>query len=215
MESEELDDTSIKRNTYRSSQKRKSKSTSDEVINYNNNDTIIRNPADLLLLLQKKGLRKGPKRKKYWYGTLSVEQKKDLRNKRREAYAQKKALAKEAITNNQLSVTKPLVYTIMKNFHANIAKKRLLQIHVKLDDAAGHLMATLFGDEVEKFLSCSAIKLMKEITEDGIKNIERFVKLSADKNFLIQVRAIKLDTPAEPRYKFNIVAIHDSSQENP
>nr|POE91947.1 hypothetical protein CFP56_54300 [Quercus suber] len=57
--------------------------------------------------------------------------------------------------------------------------------------------------------SCSFVK------NDGIKNIESFVKLSGDKNFLIQVRAIKLDTPAEPRYKLNIVAIHDSPQENP
>lgn len=46
MESEDLDNTSIKRNSYCSSQKRKSKSTSNEVINYNNNDTIITNPAD-------------------------------------------------------------------------------------------------------------------------------------------------------------------------
>ncbi|XP_065633642.1 replication protein A 70 kDa DNA-binding subunit B isoform X1 [Quercus suber] len=72
------------------------------------------------------------------------------------------------------------------------------RLEVKLDDATGHLMATLFGDEAEKFLSCSAIKLMNETIEDGIKNIESFVKLSADKNFLIQVRAIKLDTPTEP-----------------
>nr|POE75908.1 hypothetical protein CFP56_05173 [Quercus suber] len=53
------------------------------------------------------------------------------------------------------------------------------------------------------------------VHKDGIKNIESFVKLFADKNSLIQVRAIKLDTPAEPRYKFNIIAIHDSPQENP
>ncbi|KAK9990450.1 hypothetical protein SO802_025435 [Lithocarpus litseifolius] len=89
------------------------------------------------------------------------------------------------------------------------------RVEVKLDDATRHLMATLFGDQAEKFLSCSAIKLMKETTEDGIKNIESFVKLSSDKNFLIQVRAIKLDSPTEPRYKFNIVAIHDPPQENP
>nr|XP_023918277.1 uncharacterized protein LOC112029827 [Quercus suber]POF25346.1 hypothetical protein CFP56_32589 [Quercus suber] len=102
MESEDLDDTSIKRNSYRSSRKRKSKSTSDEVINYNNNDTIITNPTDpLVITSNKKGIRKGPKRKKYWYGTLSDEQKRDLCKKRREVYAQKKALAKEAITNNQ------------------------------------------------------------------------------------------------------------------
>ena len=54
MESEDLDDTSIKRNSYRSSQKRKSKSTSDEVINYNNNDTIITNPADPLVTTSNK-----------------------------------------------------------------------------------------------------------------------------------------------------------------
>ena len=54
MESEDLDDTSIKRNPYHSSQKRKSKSTSDEVINYNNNDTIIINPVDPLVTTSKK-----------------------------------------------------------------------------------------------------------------------------------------------------------------
>ena len=53
MESEDLDDTSIKRNSYRSSQKRKSKSASNEVINYNNNDTIITNPADPLVTTTK------------------------------------------------------------------------------------------------------------------------------------------------------------------
>ena len=53
MESEDLDDTSIKRNSYYSSQKRKSKSTSDEVMNYNNNDTIITNPADSLVATSK------------------------------------------------------------------------------------------------------------------------------------------------------------------
>ena len=53
MESEDLDNTSIKRNSYRSSQKRKSKSTSDEVINYNNNDTIITNLADPLFTTSK------------------------------------------------------------------------------------------------------------------------------------------------------------------
>ena len=54
MENEDLDDTSIKRNSYRSSQKRKSKSTSDEVINYNNNDTIITNPVHPLVTTSKK-----------------------------------------------------------------------------------------------------------------------------------------------------------------
>ena len=53
MESEDLDDTSIKRNSYHSSQKRKRKSTSDEVINYNNNDKIIINPADPLVTTSK------------------------------------------------------------------------------------------------------------------------------------------------------------------
>ncbi|KAK4562817.1 hypothetical protein RGQ29_005347 [Quercus rubra] len=53
------------------------------------------------------------------------------------------------------------------------------------------------------------------LKKDGIKNIESFVKLSVDNNFLIQVKAIKLDTLAEPHYKFNIVAIHDPPQENP
>ena len=49
MESEDFDNTSIKMNFYCSSQKRKSISASDEVINYNNNDTIITNLADLLV----------------------------------------------------------------------------------------------------------------------------------------------------------------------
>ncbi|XP_075661104.1 uncharacterized protein LOC142630926 isoform X1 [Castanea sativa] len=89
------------------------------------------------------------------------------------------------------------------------------RVEVKLDNTTGHLMATLFGDVAEIFLSCLAIKLMMETTEDGIKNIESFIELSFDKNFLIQVRAVKLDIPAKPRYKFNIIAIYDPPQENP
>ena len=53
MESEDLDNTSIKKNSYRSSQKRKTKSTSDEVINNNNNDTIITNLVDPLITTSK------------------------------------------------------------------------------------------------------------------------------------------------------------------
>uniref|UniRef100_A0A7N2N0F4 Uncharacterized protein n=1 Tax=Quercus lobata TaxID=97700 RepID=A0A7N2N0F4_QUELO len=69
------------------------------------------------------------------------------------------------------------------------------------------IVAAFFGFWIAAFLIAAHFL-------DGIKNIERSVKLSTDKNFLIQVKAIKLDTPVEPRYRFNTVAIHDPPQEN-
>ncbi|KAL5577250.1 hypothetical protein UlMin_018949 [Ulmus minor] len=87
-----------------------------------------------------------------------------------------------------------------------IAMPRCL-LEVQLSDKTGALIATLFGENAEKFICCSAETLMENSSEDGIKNKENLMTLQTEIEFLVCLKIRKLEISGGAQYKYNILSM--------
>ncbi|KAI9186476.1 hypothetical protein LWI28_017648 [Acer negundo] len=85
---------------------------------------------------------------------------------------------------------------------------------VELKDTSGSIFATIFGQNAETFLSCSAKQLMEQTNEDGIIDIKIVATLPNPHDYLIRVKATTYESRGHGTKKLNIVAIHETINED-
>ncbi|KAH7547623.1 hypothetical protein FEM48_Zijuj01G0329500 [Ziziphus jujuba var. spinosa] len=81
---------------------------------------------------------------------------------------------------------------------------------VDLINESSSLNATLFGNQAEKFLGCTAYELMNKSDGDSVKDIEKIATLSSSHKLLIQVKASKHEYRDITRWKYTILSVCDT-----
>nr|XP_048323263.1 uncharacterized protein LOC112492011 [Ziziphus jujuba var. spinosa] len=84
------------------------------------------------------------------------------------------------------------------------------RVIVDLIDESSSLNATLFGNQAEKFLGCTAYELMNKSDGDSVKDIEKIATLSSSHKLLIQVKASKHEYRDITRWKYTILSVCDT-----
>ncbi|KAL5573274.1 hypothetical protein UlMin_022871 [Ulmus minor] len=85
---------------------------------------------------------------------------------------------------------------------------RRARAYVELEDSSGSLYATIIGQPAEKFLQCTAKKLMEETSLAQMVNIHDIIQLSTENGFILYLKATKRDSNVD-QYKYNVVSILD------
>ncbi|KAL5548814.1 hypothetical protein UlMin_004045 [Ulmus minor] len=87
-----------------------------------------------------------------------------------------------------------------------VAMPRCL-LEVQLSDKTGVLIATLFGENAKKCISCSAETLMENTSKDGIKNKEKLMTLQTETEFTVCLKIHKVEISGGAQYKYNIISM--------
>ncbi|KAL5562650.1 hypothetical protein UlMin_032397 [Ulmus minor] len=78
-------------------------------------------------------------------------------------------------------------------------------LEVQVSDKTGALIATLFGENAEKFICCLAETLMQNLTEDGVKNKDKLMTIQTEIEFLVCLKIRKLEISGGAQYKYSIL----------
>ncbi|KAH7523441.1 hypothetical protein FEM48_Zijuj06G0011200 [Ziziphus jujuba var. spinosa] len=91
--------------------------------------------------------------------------------------------------------------------HDQVKAMPRCRVIVDLIDEYSSLNATLFGNQAEKFLGCTAYELMNKSDGDSVKDIEKITTLSSSHKLLIQVKASKHEYRDITRWKYTILSV--------
>ncbi|XP_048336206.2 uncharacterized protein LOC112491256 [Ziziphus jujuba] len=94
--------------------------------------------------------------------------------------------------------------------HDQVKAMPRCRVIVDLIDESSSLNATLFGNQAEKFLGCTAYELMNKSDGDSVKDIEKIATLSSSHKLLIQVKASKHEYRDITRWKDTILSVCDT-----
>ncbi|KAF8403060.1 hypothetical protein HHK36_011154 [Tetracentron sinense] len=82
-------------------------------------------------------------------------------------------------------------------------------IKANLSDSTGTMLATLFGEQAEKIMSCTSIDLMQFSIKEHMDEIENLVNQCNGKEFIFRLKSHQYIYEANTDQRFNVISVNE------